>query len=142
VGNYRSLKEYIEILESHQKLFRIRREVCHETELHPLMRWQFRGLPESERRAFLFERVAGVTGHRYGMSVLAGACASSRSIYALGMGCEEDEIFDRWLNAQKNPIDPLLVSQLPFRIEITRGIEDAVDDIQYRCQSGFDSSHA
>jgi 4-hydroxy-3-polyprenylbenzoate decarboxylase len=101
VGTYRSLREYIQILESHEKLFRIRREVCRETELHPLVRWQFRGLPENERRAFLFENVAGVTGHRYGMSVLAGACASSRAIYALGMGCKEDEIFDRWPTPRK-----------------------------------------
>src|SRR3970040_811577 len=33
VGNYRSLREYIEILESHEKLFRIRREVYRETAL-------------------------------------------------------------------------------------------------------------
>lgn len=37
------------------------------------------------------------------MSVLSWACASSREIYALGMGCREEEIFDRWINAQKNP---------------------------------------
>ncbi|HEU4639344.1 MAG TPA: hypothetical protein VFS84_10865, partial [Candidatus Binatia bacterium] len=82
---------------------RIQREVCRETELHPLVRWQFRGLPESERRAFLFENVASAAGRKYNMSVLSGACASSRAIYALGMGCREEEIFDRWINAQKNP---------------------------------------
>src|SRR3989337_1247663 len=107
MGYYRDLREYIETLERRSKLFRIRREVCRETELHPLVRWQFRGLPESERRAFFFENVVSVTGHRYGMSVLAGACASSRAVYALGMGCKEDEIFDRWLDAQKNPINPV-----------------------------------
>ncbi|MBI2229288.1 MAG: UbiD family decarboxylase, partial [Deltaproteobacteria bacterium] len=142
MGTYRSLRDYIEILESHEKLFRIRREVCRETELHPLVRWQFRGLPESERRAFLFENVASVTGHRYGMSVLAGACASSRAVYALGMGCKEDEIFERWLDAQKNPIDPVVVSAGPVQeVEITRGIEDAVDDIPVPLSNpGFDSS--
>jgi hypothetical protein len=31
-------------LENREKLFRIQREVCRETELHPLVRWQFRGL--------------------------------------------------------------------------------------------------
>ena len=84
---YPSLREYVRTLENREKLFRIQREVCRETELHPLVRWQFRGLPENERRAFLFEKVASVTGRKYKMAVLSGACASSRAIYALGMGC-------------------------------------------------------
>ena len=100
MGYYTSLRDYIETLESRGKLFRIQREVCRETELEPLVRWQFRGLPESERRAFLFERVASVAGRKYDMSVLSGACGSSRAIYALGMGCREEEIFDRWINAE------------------------------------------
>ncbi len=87
MGYYTSLRDYIETLESREKLFRIRREVCRETELEPLVRWQFRGLPESERRAFLFEKVASVAGRKYDMSVLSGACGSSRAIYALGMNC-------------------------------------------------------
>ena len=70
MGHYASLRDYIEMLESREKLFRIQREVCRETELHPLVRWQFRGLPEGERRAFLFEKVASVTGRKYDMSVL------------------------------------------------------------------------
>ena len=79
MGYYTNLRDYIETLESREKLFRIQRPVCRETELEPLVRWQFRGLPESERRAFLFEKVASVTGRQYNMSVLSGACASSRA---------------------------------------------------------------
>ena len=45
MGNYPSLREYVRTLENREKLFRIQREVCRETELHPLVRWQFRGLP-------------------------------------------------------------------------------------------------
>jgi hypothetical protein len=45
MGYYRDLRDYIGVLESHEKLFRIERQVCRETELHPLVRWQFRGLP-------------------------------------------------------------------------------------------------
>jgi 3-polyprenyl-4-hydroxybenzoate decarboxylase len=61
VGYYPSLREYVQTLESRQKLFRIQREVCRETSSTHLVHWQFRGLPESERRAFLFEKVAGVS---------------------------------------------------------------------------------
>ena len=130
VGYYPNLREYIQTLESRDKLFRIPREVSRETELHPLVRWQFRGLPESERRAFLFENVASVGGRKYKMSVLSGACASSRAIYALGMGCQENEIFDRWIDAQKNPIDPVVVPEGPVQeIEIDSGLDVAVDDI-------------
>ncbi len=35
-----------------------------DTELMPLVRWQFRGLPEKERKAFLFENVTDVKGKR------------------------------------------------------------------------------
>ena len=43
---YRDLRQYIETLERHEKLFRIKREIRRETELHPMVRWQFRGLGE------------------------------------------------------------------------------------------------
>jgi 4-hydroxy-3-polyprenylbenzoate decarboxylase len=142
MGYYPSLREYVRTLENRGKLFRIQREVCRETELHPLVRWQFRGLPENERRAFLFEKVASVTGRKYKMAVLSGACASSRAIYALGMGCREEEIFDRWINAQKNPIEPVTVPEGPVQaIEIDSGLDDAVDGIPVPLGNpGFDSS--
>jgi 4-hydroxy-3-polyprenylbenzoate decarboxylase len=142
VSYYTSLRDYIKTLESREKLFRIQREVCRETKLEPLVRWQFRGLPESERRAFLFEKVASVTGRQYNMSVLSGACASSRAIYALGMGCREEEIFDRWINAQKNPIDPVVVPMGPVQeIDIDSHHDDAVDSIPVPLANpGFDSS--
>jgi 4-hydroxy-3-polyprenylbenzoate decarboxylase len=130
VGYYTSLRDYIETLESREKLFRIQREVCRETELEPLVRWQFRGLQESERRAFLFEKVASVAGRKYNMAVLSGACGSSRAIYALGMNCAEEEIFERWINAQKNPIDPVVVPSGPVQeIDIATNLDDAVDAI-------------
>jgi 4-hydroxy-3-polyprenylbenzoate decarboxylase len=139
---YRDLREYIEALDANAKLFRIKREICRESELHPLVRWQFRGLSEADRRAFLFERVKSITGYHYTIPVLVGACASSRRIYALGMGCTEQEIFDCWLRAQKEPIPPLTVSDGPVHeIEITKDLEDAIDEIPVPVSGpGFDSS--
>ena len=139
---YRDLRQYIETLERHEKLFRIKREILRETELHPMVRWQFRGLGESERRAFLFENVTSVTGCKYKMPVLVGACASSTSIYALGMNCKEDEILSRWLNAQREPIAPVLVPSGPVQeVEITHNVEEAVDNIPVPLSGpGFDSS--
>ena len=139
---YRDLRDYIETLDRHGKLFRIKREIRRETELHPLVRWQFRGLREEERRAFLFDNVTSVTGCQYDMPVLVGACASSTAIYALGMACKEDEILSRWLTAQREPIAPLVMSSGPVQeIEITQNVEAAVDNIPVPLSGpGFDSS--
>ena len=46
------------------------------------------------------------------------------------MGCREDEIFDRWLNAQRNPIEPMVVPEGPVQeIDIDSGFDAAVEDI-------------
>ena len=54
---YKDLREFIAALDEKQKLYRIQREINKDTELQPLVRWQFRGLPEESRRGFLFENV-------------------------------------------------------------------------------------
>lgn len=46
---YGHLREHIAALESKGKLVRIKREINKDTEFMPLVRWQFRGLPEEER---------------------------------------------------------------------------------------------
>jgi 4-hydroxy-3-polyprenylbenzoate decarboxylase len=123
MGYYRDLREYVGALEHHGKLFHITRAINRETELHPLVRWQFRGLREEERGAFLFDNVTSVTGRRYNMRVLVGACASSTAIYALGMACNENEILSRWLTAQREPIAPVTVPSGPVQeIEVTQNI--------------------
>ena len=66
---------------------RVERPINKETELHPLVRWQFQGgLAEDERRAFLFTNVVDSEGRRYDMPVAIGALAASARIYAVGMG--------------------------------------------------------
>ena len=116
MGHYRSLQRlHPDTGKPRQTFSHPARSLPRDRASSRLVRWQFRGLPESERRAFLFEKVASVTGRKYEMSVLSGACASSRAIYAIGMGCREDEIFDRWINAQKHPIDPIVVPEGPVQ---------------------------
>ena len=68
-------------------LVRIDRPINKDTELHPLVRWQFLGgVPEDKRRAFLFTNVIDAKGRRYDMPVVVGALAASPEIYAVGMG--------------------------------------------------------
>ena len=59
MGNagYPDLHEHIAALERHGLLVRVNRPINKDTEMHPLVRWQFRGgIPESERKAFLFDQ--------------------------------------------------------------------------------------
>ena len=60
-----TLGKYVEGLDKAGKLVRITTPVNKDTELHPLVRLQFRGLPESQRKAFLFENVIDSRGRSY-----------------------------------------------------------------------------
>jgi acetyl-CoA acetyltransferase len=62
---YRDLREHIAALEAAGKLRRITRRINKDTELYPLVRLQYRGLPENERIAFLFENVTDSRGRDY-----------------------------------------------------------------------------
>ncbi len=62
---YQDLREFIQALEEHGKLFRIQKEINKDTELQPLVRWQFRGLKEESRKAFLFQNVTDSKGGKY-----------------------------------------------------------------------------
>ena len=99
-------------LEAAGLLVRIDREVNKDTELHPLVRWQFQGgLDEDERRAFLFTNVVGADGRRFDMPVAVGALSASARIYALGMGRPVDAIGRAWTEAIAHPVAPVTVTQ-------------------------------
>jgi UbiD family decarboxylase len=98
---------HLAALEAHGLLVRVDRPINKDTELHPLVRWQFiGGIPEEERRAFLFTNVVDSHGRHYDIPVAVGALAASAKIYALGMGRRVDEIGAAWTQAIANPIPP------------------------------------
>ena len=69
---------HLAVLENNGLLVRIDRPINKDTELHPLVRWQFLGgIPEDERRAFLFTNVVDSRGRRYDIPVVVGALAAS-----------------------------------------------------------------
>ena len=71
--NYSDLHAHIAALEKNGLLLRVKRPINKDTEMHALVRWQFRGgIPESERKGFLFENVTDSTGRRYDMPVEIG----------------------------------------------------------------------
>src|SRR5574340_1019106 len=118
---YRDLREYLKTLEEKKKLVRIKRKINKETELHPLVRWQFRGLPESERKGFFFENVTDVKGKKYKVPVAVAIHAASREIYGLAMQCGPREISEAWTKALLNPIEARLVESGPVQEEVHVG---------------------
>lgn len=91
------LHEHLANLEARGLLTRITRPIDKDSELHPLMRWQFQGgLPEQDRRAFLFTNVIDAKGKKYDIPVVVGALAASPEIYAAGLGVGVEDIGKVW----------------------------------------------
>ena len=111
---YPDLHDHIANLDAAGLLVRVDRAINKDTEMHPLVRWQFRGgIPEPERKAFLFTNVVDSQARRYDIPVIVGGLAASREIYRRGIGCELDRIEERWAEAVANPIPPREVADAP-----------------------------
>jgi UbiD family decarboxylase len=120
-GYYKDVREHLRAIEDRGKLVRVKKQINKDTQLMPLVRWQFRGLQESKRKAFLFENVIDVKGRRYSMPVSVGTLAASTEIYSIGLKCEPDQIHERWTRAQMHPIEPVEVPSGPAQEIIWQG---------------------
>jgi len=118
---YKDLREYLKVLEDKGKLVRIKREVNKDTELYPIVRLQFRGLPPEERKAFIFENVVDSKGKKYDIPVVIGALGANREVYSIGMSCDVDKILDKWVEVQLNTIEPTMVNNGPVHEEVHMG---------------------
>ena len=116
------LQDHLADLEAAGLLTRIERPINKDTELNPLVRWQFiGGVPEQQRRAFLFTNVTDAKGKRYDIPVVVGALASSAEIYAMGMGQPVEAIGDAWMRAIAKPIPPVAVNDAPCQEVVIEG---------------------
>ncbi|MBI4456738.1 MAG: UbiD family decarboxylase [Acidobacteria bacterium] len=118
---YEDLREYLDALDRNGKLRRVKHPINKDTELHPLVRWQFRGLEESQRTGWLFENVHDLKGRHYDARVATSILAGSREIYAIGLKCRPDELWEKWQSAYAHPIDPVLVGTGACKEEIHIG---------------------
>ncbi len=118
---YKDLREYIAALEQKGKLIRVSQPINKDTQLHPLVRLQFRGLPEEERKAFYFDNVYDSKGKKYSIPVLVAALGASPQVYAIGMMCQVGEIRQRWQEAQLHPIEPVMVRKAPAQEVVLTG---------------------
>jgi hypothetical protein len=69
--SYFDLHDQLDALHDAGLLLRVDIPINKDTELHPLMRWQFRGgLDEDDRKAMLFTNVIDSKGKRYDIPVV------------------------------------------------------------------------
>ena len=119
---YPDLHDHLDALKRAGLLITVERPINKDTELHPLVRWQFRGgIEERSRKAFLFTNVVDSKGKRYDIPVVVGALAASREIYRMGMGCPLDQINQTWNRAIANPIAPNVLKEAPCHEIVLQG---------------------
>jgi UbiD family decarboxylase len=97
-----------------------------DTEMHPLVRWQYRGgIPEPGRKAFLFTQPTDAKGTHYDIAVLVAGLAASREVYRIGFGKPLEAIGRTWVAAIAAPVEPRRVTDAPCHEIVIQG--DALD---------------
>src|SRR6202158_1192023 len=115
-------QDHLRKLEARGLITRIDHVIDKDSELHPLVRWQFQGgLAEEQRRAFLFTNVVDGSGRRYDIPVAVGALAASPEIYAVGMGKPVEDIGEAWTHAVAHPIAPVVVTSPACQEVVIKG---------------------
>ena len=119
---FHDFRDYLATLEERGKLYRWTRPINKDTEMMPLMRLQYRGVGDEDRRAFLFEKVSDSHGRKYDMKVVTGMYGSSRAIATIALGCEQPlEIYERWREAMAGPIEPRIVNTAAVQAVVHAG---------------------
>lgn len=119
---YADLHEHLEELGKKGLLLTIDRPIDKDSELHPLVRWQYvGGVEEHERKAFLFTNVVDGRGRRYKFPVVVGAFAGNREIYCIGMRTPPEKVQARWDHAIANPLPPRIVERAPSQEVVIEG---------------------
>ncbi len=107
---YRDLHDHLDALRDAGLLVTVDRQIDKDSELHPLVRWQFvGGIDEPDRKAFLFTNIVDGLGRKHDIPVVVGAIAANREIYSIGMGAPVADIQKKWDHAIANPIKPRVV---------------------------------
>ena len=105
-GYYRDLRDHIKALADKGLLVEIDRVVNKDSELHPLVRLQFRVCRKPNGAHSCFAKSSMRESGGYEIPVLVGGLAASEEIYALGLQCAPEEIVNRWNQALSKPIAP------------------------------------
>ena len=112
--SYPDLHEHVLALAREGLLVVIDEPINKDTEMHPLVRWQYRGgIPEPERKAFLFTQPTDSKGRHFDIAVLVAGLAANRDVYRIGFGKPLDQIGPTWVKAIAGPLRPEGVSGGP-----------------------------
>jgi 4-hydroxy-3-polyprenylbenzoate decarboxylase len=108
---YRDIRAYLGELDRRGLLRRVERPTNKDTEVMPLVRWQFRGLDAAQRTGWLFDNLTDSRGRSFDASVAVAILGASPQVYAAAMGVNApDEIAAKWLFAQQHPVPPITVA--------------------------------
>jgi 4-hydroxy-3-polyprenylbenzoate decarboxylase len=122
--SYPDLHEHVLALARDGLLQIVDEPINKDTEMHPLVRWQYRGrIPEPDRKAFLFTQPTDSKGRRYDISVLVAGLAANRAVYRTGFGKPLEEIGAAWLDAIARPIPPRVVEHAPCQEIVITGAD-------------------
>ncbi|MHB1343175.1 MAG: UbiD family decarboxylase [Thermoleophilia bacterium] len=145
---YPDLRDHLLNLEGKDLLRRVTRPIDKDSEIHPLVRWQYRGgIRPQDRKAWLFENPVDSQGKTYDIPVAIAALAANEGVYLTGLGVDEvGELGPKWAHAMNNRIDPVVVDEGPCQEVVRQGDElDAegmgVDEIPVPISTpGFDNA--
>jgi len=121
---YRDIRAYLGELDRRGLLRRVGRPTNKDTEVMPLVRWQFRGLDAAQRSGWLFDNLTDSRGRRFDGSVAVAILGASPQVYAAAMGVDApDKIAAKWLHAQQHPVAPVTITpaDAPVKQNIVTG---------------------
>jgi 4-hydroxy-3-polyprenylbenzoate decarboxylase len=120
--DYPDLHDHLRALDQAGLLLTVDIPIDKDTEIHSLMRWQFRGgLDEKDRKAMLFTNVIDAKGKSYDIPVVIGAMAASPEVYRIGLGVPLDQVTETWARAMNDPIEPRVVDFAPCQEVVIEG---------------------
>lgn len=126
--SYNDLHDHLDELRKRDLLIEVDRQIDKDSELHPLVRWQFvGGMKEKDRKAFLFTNIVDGKGRKYDIPVVVGALAANKDVYSTGMGCDVEDIQAKWDHAIANPIAPQVVENAPCHEIVEQGDDLALE---------------
>ena len=121
---YRDLQEHLDALAEAGLLHRIGEAIDKDAEMHPLVRWQFRGgIAEADRKAFLFTDITDGKGRKYDIPVAVGGLAASEAVYSIGMGVPVEDIAAKWDRAISAPVAPQEIDNAPCHEVVLTGAD-------------------
>jgi UbiD family decarboxylase len=124
---YSDFRDYLDGLRSQGLLVEIADAISKDTELVPLVRLQFRGLPSAQRKAFLFNQVTDSRMRSFDASVAIAALAASPAVYACALGTDLENVAQTWQDAFANPIEPRLTDSAACKERVAIG-QAALDE--------------